>query len=148
METKLCNHCDKKQDIELFAFANKIKGTRKPTCKECDKIKRKVYYEANKKWIIADNSERNKVAKTRNSQYVWDYLKKNPCVDCGQTNPIVLDFDHRDGVDKIDCVSRLIANTVSIETLQEEIDKCDIRCANCHRIRTAKQQNWYSNIDL
>lgn len=148
METKICNHCDKEQDVELFAFANKIKGTRKPKCKECDKLERKVYYEANKQWIIADNSIRNKIAKTRNSQYVWDYLKKNPCVDCGQTNPIVLDFDHRDDVDKIDCVSRLIANTVSVETIQEEIDKCDVRCANCHRIRTAKQQNWYSNIDL
>jgi len=147
MEKKKCNHCELEQDIKSFAFKNKTKGTRKPKCKECDKLERKLYYETNKIWIIADNITRNKETKIRNGQYVWDYLKLHPCIDCSETNPIVLEFDHRDNSDKLGNISSFL-NCFSLETIKNEIDKCDVRCANCHRKRTAIQFNWYANIDL
>ena len=75
---------------------------------------------------------------------IFDYYKTHQCIDCGENNPIVLEFDHRDGVEKIDNISRLIDR--SWDTIKKEIDKCDVRCANCHRIRTAKQQGWYKGI--
>ena len=59
---------------------------------------------------------------------MWDYLKKHPCVDCGEKNPIVLEFDHLR--DKLIEVSRLVQYT-SINKVQSEIEKCEIRCANC-----------------
>ena len=76
---------------------------------------------------------------------MWDYLKKHPCVDCGEKNPIVLEFDHLR--DKLIEVSRLVQYT-SINKVQSEIEKCEIRCANCHRRKTAIQFGWYKNLPL
>lgn len=57
-------------------------------------------------------------------------------MDCGVTYPwYVMDFDHRDGESKTDIVSR-IANVGAAKRLREEIAKCDLVCANCHRVRT------------
>lgn len=56
------------------------------------------------------------------------------CVDCGETNPIVLDFDHLK--DKKYNVSRMIHDGFSWKAIRKEIDKCEVVCANCHRIRT------------
>lgn len=60
------------------------------------------------------------------------------CVDCGyNAHPVALHFDHRPGVDKIKNVSQLLA--YDWEVVQAEIDKCDVRCANCHAIVTASR---------
>ena len=76
---------------------------------------------------------------------MWDYLKKHPCVDCGEKDPIVLEFDHLK--DKLIEVSRLVQYT-SMNKMQNEIEKCEIRCANCHRRKTAIQFGWYKNLPL
>ncbi len=65
-----------------------------------------------------------------------DALKvANGCDDCGNLFPSVcLDFDHRDPENKVANVSQL--HSCSWETLKKEVEKCDIVCANCHRLRT------------
>ncbi len=73
-----------------------------------------------------------KQVQERNRKYIKKYLSKHPCVDCREDDIIVLDFDHVRGTKK-KSVSTLARNCASIRTLQEEISKCDIRCANCHR---------------
>lgn len=76
----------------------------------------------------------------RNALYVIE-AKKNPCVDCGNTfHPVAMDFDHVRG-EKINEVAYLVSHARSIRVIQEEIDKCELVCANCHRVRT-----WGSNI--
>jgi len=78
----------------------------------------------------------------RNRALVNNFLREHPCVDCGITNPIVLEFDHRDPTQKEHEIARLIADA-SWERLKQEIEKCDVRCANCHRRRTARQFGYY-----
>lgn len=56
------------------------------------------------------------------------------CVDCGINNPIVLDFDHLK--DKKYNISRMIHDGFSWAAIKKEIAKCEVVCANCHRIRT------------
>lgn len=56
------------------------------------------------------------------------------CVDCGERNHIVLDFDHIK--DKKYNVSRMIHDGFSWAAIKKEIAKCEVVCANCHRIRT------------
>jgi hypothetical protein len=70
----------------------------------------------------------------RNYAFLFEALRSG-CVDCEEMDLIVLDFDHRD--DKNANVSVLARRECSLATLQREIDLCDIRCANCHRRRTA-----------
>jgi len=60
---------------------------------------------------------------------------------CGETDPLVLQFDHRDGTTKIDTVGTMV-NRANWNTLLAEIAKCDVRCANCHRLRTAQKFQW------
>jgi proline-rich tail region repeat protein len=70
----------------------------------------------------------------RNAELTLTVLRRSGCVDCGEGDPVVLDFDHRR--DKREHVPRLANFGYSVSTLEAEIAKCDVRCANCHRIRT------------
>jgi len=60
------------------------------------------------------------------------YLLEHPCVDCGESDVAVLDFDHVRDSKRMD-VSALVAGGYSWHTIADEIAKCDVRCANCHR---------------
>lgn len=73
--------------------------------------------------------------------FVRQYLLEHPCVDCGEADPIVLEFDHRDRTTKRFNISRYASSrTMKAETLLAEMEKCDVRCANCHRRKTVKEQ--------
>lgn len=86
--------------------------------------------------------------KARNQDLVWEYLLQHPCVDCGETDPIVLQFDHRDPSKKLFVIGRVLA-IIGRMKLIAEIAKCDVVCANCHIRRTNKQFNlWRSNRDV
>lgn len=73
------------------------------------------------------------------SELVQSYLNLHPCVDCGETDVIVLEFDHVRGEKRLD-VSRMVNSAVSVSTINTEISKCEVRCANCHRRKTYKQR--------
>lgn len=63
-------------------------------------------------------------------------LKSAPCMDCKQIfDSICMDFDHIRGEKKFD-ISRMTGKGMSLARIQEEIDKCELVCSNCHRIRT------------
>ena len=75
---------------------------------------------------------------TQNRQCAVEYLLVHPC-ECGETDVVVLDFDHIDPSIKIDDVSRMINHGVAWSVIRQEIAKCAVRCANCHRRKTAEQ---------
>lgn len=65
-----------------------------------------------------------------------DRLKSAPCTDCGLTfPPECMDYDHI-GDNKVLSVSKMVRSKHSFEAVFAEIDKCELVCANCHRIRT------------
>lgn len=78
---------------------------------------------------------RNKEA----SERLLAYLMAHPCVDCGNDDPRVLEFDHREPDDKRASVAMMTRKGAAWATVLEEMAKCDVRCANCHRIRTYEQ---------
>lgn len=113
-----------------------------------DKEKKREYnrqhYQSNKTAHILKN-RRNKLIK---KAFLWQYLRSHPCVDCGESDPLVLDFDHEDPTTKIASVAEMARNGWSLQRIKHEIDKCVARCANCHRRRTAKQMGWHKNLKL
>lgn len=70
---------------------------------------------------------------------IWNYLQQHPCIDCGEKDPVVLEFDHVRGV-KAGTISHNLDDW-SQARLDEEIAKCVVRCANCHRRITYKRAN-------
>jgi sRNA-binding protein len=69
-------------------------------------------------------------------KFICDYLSSNPCVDCGESDILVLEFDHRPKHTKLAEISAMISGTRSLKALKEEVTKCDVRCANCHKRMT------------
>lgn len=103
--------------------------------KEKAKQYRATYYRKNKLKVLAHNL----VRKRRNIELVRSLKNNTPCFDCGVQYPYyVMDFDHREPKEKKAIISKLVQGW-SIQSLQSEINKCDIVCANCHRKRTFDQ---------
>lgn len=65
--------------------------------------------------------------------------KNSPCMDCGfePVHPCQMDYDHRDSSQKVNSIAHM--TLVREETLLAEIEKCDLICANCHRLRTLRR---------
>lgn len=73
----------------------------------------------------------------RNLVALREYKAAAGCADCGERDPIVLEFDHRDGSMKENNIGDAHHRGWSLERLLLEAAKCDVVCANCHRRRTA-----------
>jgi 5-methylcytosine-specific restriction endonuclease McrA len=92
------------------------------------------HYEKHRDRVIAKAKEYSKAARNRIRAYITAYLKTNPCVDCGETDAIVLEFDHVAGKDFN--ISDSVRKGVGMKKLKDEIAKCEVRCSNCHRRKT------------
>jgi hypothetical protein len=69
-------------------------------------------------------------------------MRGRTCVDCGESDPCVLDFDLTRG-EKEGNISSMVGNGMNWQRIANEIAKCEIRCANCHRRKTARQCGWW-----
>jgi len=143
--TKICTKCNIEKDEQDFRIRNKSKNKRSCWCKSCFSLYEREKWK-NSPTVRSRHNDQLNSRRIRNSQYVWDFLKLHPCVDCGNSNPIVLEFDHRNPNDKSYNICDLTFNASNIDLLKIEIDKCDVVCSNCHKIRTAKQFDFYKNI--
>lgn len=118
-------------------------------CRPCRRAYDRDYYRTNAKVLRAKKSYNTKVRWGVLRRKLWQYFAEHPCVDCGETDPVVLEFDHReDEVKRFNIADRMGAQRLtSWANIQAEIAKCDVRCANCHRRKTAQQQHWYTYVD-
>lgn len=137
---KTCTRCKKEKPEEDFNFKFKDKGIRSSHCRDCSRLYIKRHYEEHKKYYLEKAKKRNSQMRLAASRFLWDYLSSHSCVDCGESDPIVLEFDHKKN--KISDVS-FLARVASLDKIKEEVEKCEIRCANCHRRRTSKTLGWH-----
>lgn len=135
---KACSNC-KRTDVQFHKNKSKPDGLQS-VCKECKKERSAAYFQDSKGHHKALNENRKK--ETR--KWIWDYLKVHPCIDCGETDPIVLEFDHNS--DKFMEISDMVRMGYSIPKIESEISKCSVRCANCHRRKTARDFAWYKDL--
>lgn len=134
---KKCTKCKEMKDLDQFNKNKSRSDGLGNTCRECMKVVRTKYYLANKELVM----QKNKVRKQSLRDQVWQYKATHCCVDCQESDPIVLEFDHISD-DKVGNVSAMIERGFSWDTLLKEIEKCEVRCANCHRRKTAERGNW------
>ena len=143
MECKVCSRCKCSLPLDSFHFSQRVEGKRNSECKECRKGLTYRYYQENKGKIVAQQITTNRNRLIRNRLFILEYLKCHPCIDCGESDVRVLEFDHRDPDSKRSTIVRLVAGKYSIKTIALEIAKCDVRCANCHRRCTVERLGWY-----
>lgn len=105
-----------------------------------------AWYAKNKERVGKKKVQQSYAIRKRNMQFVVNFLKKNPCIDCGESDFIVLEFDHLDSDTKVKTVCDMVRGSFSLQRIEEEISKCCVRCANCHRKKTAKDFNWYNGV--
>lgn len=111
-------------------------------CKPCAKVRNREYYLATPERNPQRMAHRKKsIAAGR--EFVRQYLSTHPCVDCGNANFVVLEFDHVRG-EKVEAISNMIRRGRSVAVIEAEIKKCEVRCANCHRIVTAERAGWFA----
>src|SRR5574337_230956 len=141
MESKICPNCGPKP-VSEFSFKNKAKGIRHSLCKSCHSTYRTQHYKNNREQYIAKAKRNVLIQRERNYQSKTEYLRQHPCTRCPESDPIVLEFHHRDRADKEDAISYMLQNGYSWKKILREIAKCDVLCCNCHRKQTAIDLDW------
>jgi hypothetical protein len=129
---RTCNTCSQGLDDSEFYSRKDNKIDYK--CKGCHRAYRKEHYSKNKQYYL-DKANKSMMVKRLKVKEIIEEAKASGCVDCGRTGPsYCFDFDHIDD-NKLFNISNE-RNNVSYDKLKEEIAKCEVVCAWCHRIRT------------
>jgi hypothetical protein len=136
---KPCSTCHEVKPLSEFNVMRRSKDGHQARCRVCCQA-----------WYARNSAEQKRRVAIRNRHVigqsrVWlaDYLQRHPCVDCGEDDLRCLEFDHRPGSGKVKDVTTLLRQSASLEKIQREIEKCDVRCANCHRRRTAERGGFW-----
>lgn len=117
-----CNKClIEKSETEFNKLSASPTGYRY-TCRICEKLYRQ---------------------KLQREKYeeVYFYLLEHGCEECGESNPLKLEFDHIDPTTKKYSISDICSRQYSMETVFNEITKCRVLCSNCHKVKTHKERN-------
>lgn len=141
MDSKICSKCNEDKKLAEYNWRNKPRGWRHSFCKNCHSKYRASHYLNNRDKYIKKAKSWNKKQTEILRKFILNYLLTHPCVDCGEGDIRVLDFDHR--ANKFMIVSNMVRNCHSLSAVEEEIKKCLIRCANCHRKRTFTAGNYW-----
>lgn len=138
---KICTKCLELLDIDCFNICPKASGGRRSYCFQCQALNNKKHRDSSQTYKEYENN-RNKKLIIRKIKFC-NWLKTQKCIDCGISDYRVLEFDHVRGEKEFTISSALNAVRDEIK-FKKEIDKCDIRCANCHKIATATRANYYA----
>lgn len=138
---KQCTKCLAEKSLELFSFKSRQTGKRLAWCKSCMKVYDANHYQKNKK----HRHEIKYANREKIRRFLTQYLREHPCAVCNEDDIVVLEFDHIDPKTKKFDIGKSVSG-YSIQSILEEIKKCQVLCANCHRRRTAKQRGWYKNL--
>jgi hypothetical protein len=138
MTDKACSKCGDVYDISEYPWS--IRGVKRHSkCPKCRSEERIDYYNRHKEEELAYKYEKQKERRDEARRYVWEYLSNHVCADCGEYDPLVLTFDHVRGTKKMN-ISQMINQGYTLAVLQEEIDKCEVVCNNCHLRREKKRR--------
>ena len=140
-ETRVCSKCGTVRELSAFRIR---RGKHEQPCKKCYLEYGRRHYQNNKQYYIDKADKRSAAVLREVRALVWAYLREHPCVDCGINDPRVLEFDHVRGEKKYN-VSEMQNQRHTVKALFEEIGKCEVRCANCHRIKTHNQFQWHKD---
>lgn len=135
---KKCCKCNIEKQLQEFNKNSTKSDGLQTICRVCSNERSAKHYVSNKQSYQKSKKKSIHILQ----EYTLNYLREHPCIDCSESDPVCLDFDHITG-NKINNISVMVHNGVSLDNLKSEMEKCVVRCANCHRKKTAKDFNWF-----
>src|SRR5437660_10224994 len=134
---RACTKCGELKPLEAFPPVRRGEPKLESGCRDCfaeaNARNYRKNHEREKTRLIRQVAERRAEVRTK----IIEYLREHPCVDCGESDIVVLEFDHV--ADKVADVSVYAGGGRSWARVKAEIDKCEVRCANCHRRKTRER---------
>jgi hypothetical protein len=132
-----CSRCGKSKPVEEFSWRRQARRQRDSFCRPCRSEYGKEHYASNRQRYIAKARSQKQRLMLERTRYLIRFFEAHPCVDCGEEDPIVLEFDHVR--DKSFAIGPGLAAR-SWQSILNEMEKCEVVCANCHRRRTAHRR--------
>ncbi len=141
---KRCPRCKRRRQLKSFALLS-----RKAECPlydcyciDCEREYQAAWYRKLPVEKKALRREKQLQRRRKLRRRLYMYLLEHPCIDCGESDPVVLEFDHTKARKQAG-VSRMMASDRPWARIMEEISKCVVRCANCHRRITAERAGFW-----
>jgi hypothetical protein len=142
MPKKRCGTCQAEKPTSDFGKNRAKPDGLQSSCNPCRKKVNASYYRRSKEKFNPIRQERLRKARAESRRRLAEYLLDHPCVDCGESDIVVLQFDHRSD-NKVADVGTMVADGLTWSRIAAEIAKCDVVCANDHSRRTAAFFGWY-----
>ncbi len=141
--TKRCCTCHEVRPLTDFNLRAAAADGLQSRCRECSR----QWYLAHRDAHRAKVRQRSAAIKKEYKRRIGEHLLANPCVDCGESDVRVLDFDHLDASAKRSDVAKLVNAGGRWSDIELEIAKCEVRCANCHRrVTSDRGQDWRAGL--
>ena len=132
-----CYRCQEAKPAEEFGWRKTAENRRDSYCRPCRAAYKRQHYLANKGRYVRQAQRRKQRLRLEQTRLLIGYFEAHPCVDCGERDPVVLEFDHLR--DKRFDIGPAISQR-SWRDILAEIQKCEVVCANCHRRRTSARR--------
>lgn len=139
---KICRNCKQSKEESEFSRLATRKDGLAINCKECKSEYDKNFHSNRSSEVKKHKQELQRSRKADIVRTIGEYALSIWCIDCWYNeNMAALQFDHLR--DKKESVSNMAGHWYSIESIMKEIEKCEVRCANCHAIKTARDYSRY-----
>ncbi len=134
---KQCHRCKIIKDTSEFHKYSRNKDGLQSYCRDCKREIDLEHYRAHPR----RNYARNKANVQRNRLWLYHYLMTKQCEweGCDVNDPDMLVLDHLNPAEKRDHVSNMVHKSFGLKSIQEEIAKCRVLCANHHQKHTIQQ---------
>jgi len=134
---KQCCRCKLIKDTSEFHRSAPRRDGFQSYCRACKKV---IDNEHNRR-NPHRNHDRTRAYILRNRRWLYDYLRTKQCEweGCTVNDPDMLVFDHINPDEKRDHVSNMVNNSWGLKSIQEEVAKCRVLCANHHQKHTIQQ---------
>lgn len=138
--TKVCAGCKVEKPSDQFSIRTDKPQYLRARCKACYAKQANARYHEGDGAVGQRAIKSNRARRVVNQDYIYEYFQTHPCTDCGESNWIVLEFDHVRG-DKTKNVCDMML--MPLQSVMDEIAKCESVCANCHKIRSyTRAKSW------
>jgi len=134
-----CIRCTDWKDESEFNIRNTERGYLQSVCISCQQKDSRERYAKDTEYVKERNKLSRQKGKERAKQIVSDYLSSRFCIDCGESDPVVLTFDHVSGEKKYN-IADMIQQGLGTENIMREIGNCEVVCFNCHMRRERRRR--------